>query len=217
MFSFLNISALLGLLGISIPILIHFFARQKLIAVQFSSTVFLKQIQKQKMRRVQLRQWILLVLRCLIVLTFVLAFARPTIQVGTSIGRHAARSSAILVLDNSLSMSRKGCYENALKNLNNTLDLFTQEDDVQIGPMIQTQSQSLRYLSESMLPALEDTASWRRGDLYRSLIEAVIEIKQSDNLNKELFVFSDFQNTSFLSNEDSSQILDWKGKIFLIV
>ena len=168
------------------------------------------------MRRIQLRQWILLILRCLIILTFVLAFARPTLRTTAGIGRRAARSSAVLVADNSLSMKRKGLFHSMQKNLDATLDLFSQEDDLVIYPVIPSPSQKSRSLTRGMLPYVGDTATWQYGDLYQALSESVNTMKQSSNLNQEIFLFSDFQRTGFPFQLDSSLVSYWNGRMFFI-
>ena len=98
MLSFVNTAVLLGLLGIGLPILIHLFARQKLRRIEFSSTAFLKAIQNQTMRRMKLRQILLLVLRCLAVCLLVVAFARPTLKMGGSLAQGRAKSSVVLII-----------------------------------------------------------------------------------------------------------------------
>jgi len=77
---FLNPAILLGLLASLIPILIHILNFRKLKKIEFSTLIFLKEIQKSKIRKIKIKQWILLVLRTLIIIFLVLAFARPTLD-----------------------------------------------------------------------------------------------------------------------------------------
>src|SRR3990172_3581145 len=80
MLTFLNSALLFGLAAVSIPILIHLFTRQKTKTILFSSLKFLKELQKKKIRRLKIRQILLLILRALLILALVLAFARPTLR-----------------------------------------------------------------------------------------------------------------------------------------
>ena len=104
--TFLN-SALLAALSLGlIPILIHLLNRQRFKQVDFPTLRFLQEMQRQKMRRVRVRQWILLALRTLAVLALVLAMARPVMRSEASlIGGGDPRTSVVLVLDRSASMS----------------------------------------------------------------------------------------------------------------
>jgi uncharacterized membrane protein len=78
--TFLNPAILIGLAAASIPILIHLLNLRKLKKIEFSTLNFLKELQKNKIRRVRLKQWLLLALRVLIILMIVTAFARPTLE-----------------------------------------------------------------------------------------------------------------------------------------
>ncbi|HCA80475.1 MAG TPA: hypothetical protein DEP53_12155, partial [Bacteroidetes bacterium] len=104
--TFLNPLALFGLLAASIPILLHLLNLPKLRTIEFSTLTFLKELEKTKIRRLKLRQILLMILRTLLVLLIVLAFARPTIRgsFAGSIGSHA-RTSAVLLIDDSFSMT----------------------------------------------------------------------------------------------------------------
>lgn len=89
--NFLNSTILAGLVAAFAPLIIHLLNRQKVRTVQFSSLRFLRDLQKTKMRRLKLRQALLLIIRTLIVVFLVLAFARPTIKgdAFSALGAHA--------------------------------------------------------------------------------------------------------------------------------
>ncbi|MCW8803913.1 MAG: BatA domain-containing protein, partial [Ignavibacteriaceae bacterium] len=102
--TFLNPAVLFGLLAASIPIIIHLLNLRKLKIIEFSTLQFLKELQKNKIRKIKLKQWLLLALRVLIILCIVTAFARPTL-VGVSIGgtTSAAKTTAVFILDDTFS------------------------------------------------------------------------------------------------------------------
>ena len=117
--TFLNPAVLFGLLAASIPVLIHLFNLRKLKKIEFSTLAFLKELQKNRIRKIKLKQWLLLALRVLIILLLVLAFARPTLE-GVAIGgtTSAAKTTAVFILDDTFSMSvvdAKGSYLNQAK------------------------------------------------------------------------------------------------------
>ena len=76
--AFLNPLVLLGLAAAAIPLIIHLFNFRKPKQVDFSSLAFLRELEKRTMRRMRLKQWLLLLLRTLAIVCLVLAFARPT-------------------------------------------------------------------------------------------------------------------------------------------
>ena len=128
--TFLNPAFLFGLLAASIPVLIHLFNLRKLKKVEFSTLIFLKELQKNKIRKVKLKQWLLLLLRTLIILFLVFGFARPTLKsmfIGNS---STAKTTAVFILDDTFSMSvvdAKGSYLNQEKEI--ALRLLSQLQD----------------------------------------------------------------------------------------
>jgi hypothetical protein len=104
--TFLNPFVLFGLAAAGIPILLHLLNLRRLKTIEFSTLSFLKELQKTSIRRVKIRQWLLLALRTLLVALLVMAFSRPTLK-GTLAGGVAerAKTSAAILLDDSPSMT----------------------------------------------------------------------------------------------------------------
>ena len=68
----------LGGLLVGIPILLHMLMQPKPKAFKFPALRFVKEMQKTNQRSLNLRHWILLLLRCLLLLVVAAAFARPS-------------------------------------------------------------------------------------------------------------------------------------------
>lgn len=78
--TFVHLSLLaLGSLFVAVPVLLHLAMRQKPKHQLFPALRFLQQRQTVNRRRLQLRQWLLLLLRCLLVLILAAALARPSV------------------------------------------------------------------------------------------------------------------------------------------
>lgn len=99
--NFLNPAILYGLFAAVLPLVIHLLSRRRAKNVPFPSIVLLERMKTDRMRRLRLKQLILILLRTLIILAVVLAFARPTVNGSFSSG---ARTSAVIVIDGSASM-----------------------------------------------------------------------------------------------------------------
>jgi hypothetical protein len=65
--TFLNPGFLFGLLGMSVPLVIHLLSRRTARRVDFSSLEFLRNLEKKSLRRVRVRQWLLLAVRMLVI------------------------------------------------------------------------------------------------------------------------------------------------------
>src|SRR5258708_9095468 len=97
--TFLNPLLLFGLAAVAIPVILHLLNLRKLRTIEFSTLTFLKELQQTKIRRLKLRQLLLLLIRTLLIVCIILAFARPTLR-GTILGsiRSHAKSTLGFIL-----------------------------------------------------------------------------------------------------------------------
>ncbi len=102
--SFLNGIFLLALPLAVAPVILHFYRRRQRDVVPWGAMQFLFDAAKKGRRWERLEELLLMLLRCAAVLALVLALARPQLR-GTWFGEQPMRE-VILVLDNSMSMSR---------------------------------------------------------------------------------------------------------------
>ena len=202
--TFLNPLALFGLLAAALPILLHLLNLRKLRTVEFSTLTFLKELQKTRIRRLKLRQILLLILRTLLILLIVIAFSRPTLQ-GTLVGNLGshARTSAVFIIDDSYSMTVSNEQGELLKQAKQAAEninhLFTEGDEIYL----------VRLSSLSTIPAERDVAMRDFGLLRKNIDEigpspirrsledglrtASKLLATTRNFNKEVYIFSDFQ------------------------
>ncbi|MBR9976556.1 MAG: BatA domain-containing protein, partial [Bacteroidetes bacterium] len=102
--TFLNPLYLIALVAAAIPIILHLLNLRKTRVIEFSTLTFLKELQRSKIRKLKIRQWLLLALRTLIIVFLVLAFTRPALRSGFGfLPGTTAKSSVVIVLDNSFS------------------------------------------------------------------------------------------------------------------
>lgn len=103
---------LLGLVGVGLPIWLHRFARQTEEKKPFASLMFLEASEIRRSRRHELRYWLLLLLRILLLALLALAFASPFLRSSVVAGAGGATLN-VVVLDTSLSMRQDGVWERA--------------------------------------------------------------------------------------------------------
>ena len=225
--TFLNPAVLFGLIAASIPILIHLFKLRKLKKIEFSTLAFLKELQKNKIRKIKLKQWILLALRVSIILLLVFAFARPTLK-GLAIGgtTSAAKTTAVFIIDDTFSMSvidNQGSLLNQAKTVaKNLLKNFQEGDEAALILVSQSEGSEV-YVSKSVIDlqkyidAIEPAYKTRM--IHSALIQAVQILSQSKNFNKEIYILSDFQSGRLADEKtisDFSQVLDESVRIYAI-
>jgi hypothetical protein len=104
--TFLNAILAFGALAFTIPLVIHLLHRTQVKPIDWGAMHWLSNAVALKSRSVQWKQWLLLLLRCLIPVLLALAMSRPLVQSWLTTGAGQPISIAIL-LDDSSSMQAR--------------------------------------------------------------------------------------------------------------
>ncbi len=228
--TFLNPLVLFGMIAAAIPVILHLLNLRKLRTIEFSTLRFLKELQQTKIRKLKIRQLLLLIIRTLLVLLLVLAFARPAFR-GTLLGTIGgnAHSSVVFIVDDSFSMSttdeRGELLKQSKDNILKLIDLLTEGDEVFLLKLSDLPDATIS-------PATHDFRSLRKtindisiSSVTRPLNDAIRLssklLSESKNANKEVYVISDMQQTLFTEmlasqNQSLQSLFDANIKFFLI-
>ena len=132
--TFLNPLLLWGLAAISIPILIHIFNLKRTKKIEFSTLMFLKEIQQSKYKKIKLKQLLILLSRIAFIIFLVMMFAKPFDKGFLGTPGDKAKSSVLLILDDSFSMQSRdkngNDFENAKKKILETIDALGENDEI---------------------------------------------------------------------------------------
>lgn len=207
MLSFINISILSLLVAIAIPVLIHLFNKQRKKKVTFSSIRFLKSLEKNRLKRLKFYEYLLILLRTVLILTLVLAFARPTLISKSALVENGARSTCVILLDDGINMRRfddKGNrFFRAVEIVHRIKAQYDSQDQVFVFP---TSNPQKKFKSENFNHGLE--SSYRMGNWRLSIKEAEEIFNNNPNFNRELFIISDFQFQKNLFDANELQLGD---------
>lgn len=211
--TFLNPFVLFGLAAAAIPILIHLLNQRNLPTIEFSTLSFLKEMQRNKIRKIKIRQWLLLLLRTLLILALVLAFSRPALQ-GTIgfIGSHA-KTSMFIILDNTASMelhNEQGKYLAQVKTKAQELLSLMQEGDdavvLRLSDVASPLHATLTYDRATLNKTIGETEiSYKRRTIEDALRIISQLLPQSQNINKEVYVLTDGQRSTFFAETSSKE------------
>ncbi len=208
--TFLNPFILIGLAAAAIPVLLHLLNLRKLRTIEFSTLTFLKELQKTKIRRIKIRQWLLLVLRTLLVILLVMAFARPTLR-GTLAGAFGerARTTSVFILDDSQSMTALDdggeFFEQAKESALRVLDLFKDGDEVVLLKLSDVRRGTTGEVRPTRnIELLRSTLRETKPSFHHNTIEDALRLSAkllsaSTNFNKEIYLVSDFQQGTVAS------------------
>jgi len=131
--SFLAPLFLLGGLAIALPIVFHLIRRTTRERTEFSTLMFLQQTPPRVTKRSRIENWLLLLLRCAVLLLLAFSFARPYLKgiLPPEPPADAGRELAIL-LDTSASMKRGGLWDAATREANRLLAAARPGDTVSL-------------------------------------------------------------------------------------
>lgn len=204
--SFLNPLILFGLFAASLPILIHLFTRTKSRTIPFSTLDFIKKLQNEQVRRIKLRQILLLILRTLIIILIILAFARPTIDNNTAAAAASnANTSMAIIIDNSISTQRPfkngTLYEELVQRANVVMNVLRPGDEAFLITTTDTSlALSQRSFHDSQImqnEATKLTMSYAATNFTAATKRASKRLANSANINKEIYLLSDMQRNGF--------------------
>ncbi len=217
--AFLNPFFLFGLLAAGIPLLIHLWNRRRVVTIDFSSLMFLAAAHRENARRFQLRQLLILLLRMAIVALIAFALARPFLTLGLPVASVRAKTDVVIVLDNSYSMGYQEVdgvrFEKAKTLATDILDTLRHGDSATLILMSDTPQPVFQQLTpdlESVIAAINTAEiSYRTTNVQPSLELAHEILTESEQLNKELYLISDFarngwENWGRLPNRSGARI-----------
>ncbi len=226
--TFLNPFVLFGLAAAAIPILIHLLNLRKLRTIEFSSLRFLKELQRSSIRRLRIRQWLLLAIRTLLIAALVLAFSRPALKGSFAglIGSRAATTMVVLV-DDSPSMTVRNpegvVFNQARGAATKLASLLKEGDQMFLVPLSEVRhkdqfaSHRTREAADQAIGAL--APSQERVPFREALNTARRILTGSTNPNQEVYLITDAQATQFgpeAGASDTASRLDARTRLFLV-
>ncbi len=202
--TFANPLLLFGLAGISIPIIIHLLNRRKFQTVVWAAMRFVRISVEQNQRRIKIEDMLLLILRCILITLIALALAQPILRAAAAfLGE--TRSTAVIILDNSYSMSQtdgvQSRFDAAKKAANEIIHSMPPGSSVavllasdKVAPLIPEPTYDLALARRQINNApLFDRAS----DLLPALKSALDTLAGRPATRKEIFLITDGQTLAF--------------------
>jgi hypothetical protein len=208
----------LGGLAIGLPIIFHLVRREPKNKLPFSSLLFLDPSPARISRRSRLDQWLLLLLRALVLLFIAAAFARPFLRSSDAITAVANPNYTVFLVDRSASMKCGDLWEQAIQRVQAQSDALSAGDKVSLV-VYDSQPMTLQGFGEGEQQIPSDLAdklaktkpTWFGSNLGDALVfasELIEESIRSDNDDggkRTIVAISDFQSGSQLGRLQNYQ------------
>jgi len=215
-FGFVNPVFLWGMLLAAAPVIIHLINRRRAVRHAFSAIYFVELSNKKLSAHLKLKQFLLLLLRCLLIALLALMMARPYTQpesVKTPGNTQKGPTAHVFIMDVSASMSAapdgKTLMESAKKEALRTLTAFPESDSFgivaagKLAPepfeMSFDRSAAIRYIE-----ALDATTGG--DDLPAALESAGVMLQTATQENKSVIIVGDFTHAGY-----DVQALPWSN------
>ncbi|MCZ6766457.1 MAG: BatA domain-containing protein, partial [bacterium] len=222
--SFLNSIFLAGLVAAAVPVIIHLLNRRRIRKIRFSSLEFLDELSRRRMRNINLRRIIILILRTLAVLLLVMAFARPTLRGAFFLPGNAPKN-IVICLDASYSMGverEQGTAFTLGKELAyRVIDEVGKDDVINVitfsnraEPALEKGTRT-RPVVRSAIEGASLTAETT--SIRRAIDRAFTLIDDSDIEGGEIYVISDFRFSEDSVHVDPKRVRDGVRLYFLPV
>ena len=188
-----------------IPVIIHLFQLRKFKKEAFTNVDFLKNVVLQTRKSSQLKKWLTLLTRLMLLAAVILAFAQPYTSKNKNF---KTTTDTVIYLDNSYSMQSKGDKGELLKRAiqelithvpnNKEITLFTNTKTFKNTKIAAIKNQLLQ-LNYSATPTNYNTV----------LLKAKTYLNATKNSKKHIVLISDFQNNAALPKlkADSTQTI----------
>ena len=212
--SFLFPNYLWGLFGLAIPIIIHLYSLRKTKTLEFSSIKHIQSLERKNIKRLKIIQWILILLRMGIISSLILMLSGPLLVNETFWIPSEKESTAVIIIDNSASMSVKNDKLSYLdQSINNIPKILSSFDGLVNLKVLQTSPPAEIYSGIVEKGINLNYKDWKiehsnGKDHLWILVDSLIMSIDSSLPNKEFFILSDFQFVPPSSFKDKFK--DWR-------
>ena len=196
--SFLFPSILWGLFAVSLPLIIHFISHRNTKMVDFSSIRHIQELKHETIKKLKIRQWLLIILRMCIIAALVLMASGP-VQINDSAWVPSEKeSTVVIIIDNSASMAvtkdRTSFLDRVKLELPNIFSSFDGLVDLQVY-----QTTPVRQLYKGIFEKgiTVNTGNWNiqqavGEDKIWAVVDSVLKSVEGVSVNRECFILSDF-------------------------
>jgi len=190
---FLHPEFFYALPALLIPILIHLFQLRRFKVQAFTNVALLQKIRLQTRKSSQLKKWLILLIRLLLIASIITAFTQPFLS------HQAAQkntSETVIYLDNSFSMQAIGSKGSLLNRA--VQDVITGFDATEkIGVFTNSQSYKSTSLNDLKTELLSLKYSQNQLDLNTVILKGTSLFSDSKTSSKTLIIVSDFQQQEY--------------------
>ena len=200
--TFLHLAFLGGTLAVAVPIILHLIMRKQPTHLEFPALRFIKLRENANRRQVRFRHWLLLALRCAVIVLLALALARPSIVASSGVlGDQEAPVAAALVFDTNPRMGYRQQNQTRLEVAQETaawlLPQLPRESDVSVVDSRTGTAVFAVDVGAARQRVERLDAESMSQPLVQAIESAVDLLATSEKERKEIYVFTDLSQAAW--------------------
>ncbi|MEI6741075.1 MAG: BatA domain-containing protein [Gemmatimonadaceae bacterium] len=200
------VPALLAALGaLSIPVVFHLRRKDRNRPLRFPSLMFLETLPIRTERRQRISDWPLLLVRLLLLMLVVLAFARPVFTGRFAVAGDSRTRAVVILLDRSMSMGYAGVWRRAVDSATAIVQRLESGDRVALVAYDDEAELVQRLSTEkaAVVSAVRRLAPQPRGTRLAPALRAARQVLlDAPFAAAEIIVISDLQRSGFSGRTD---------------
>jgi hypothetical protein len=222
-FSFQNPAALFFLPLAALPLVIHLLRQNRARVITFPSVILLRSTRTKTWRRSRLQEWLLLLVRTMILLLLVMLMAGPSVKADLPSWLAPRETTLALVIDNSASMSAIEGDSSLLSQVRSSAlkMVSTLSPDSRVSVICGSQGNKILCGLADPAEAARQAASIEQTDLGTDLAGAVLEadavLENAGRTEASILIFSDLRKNCFGDNASPLPVLKSKAHLDLVV
>ena len=203
-----------SLFALLIPIVIHLFSLRKNRSIEFSSIQHIKAIKRESIRKIKLLQWISMILRMGIIGALVMMASGPIIMNQSFWIPSEKESLAVIIVDNSASMSVKNNNKSFLEDSSDKIyKIISSFDGLVNLNVYQTSPPKLLFSGNIDKGMHSNYREWNFNqsmgkDKIWTFTDSILKTFDSNLPNKECFIISDF--AVIPPTNYQNEFVDWR-------
>ena len=210
--TFLNAILLAGAAAFLVPLLIHLLNKRKVQTVRWGAMHLLQEVIRQRKRKLNIEQWLLLAVRIAIPIVLALCLARPVLTALRSLG--LGKTSLVMLLDDSFSMRAPSVggspSERARVDVGHMLEAQPKGSDAQVvlaggnaRRLLDQSTSTLDVIPKQLAETANQAGPVKINDALQT---AAASLSKATSGAPELAIVSDFQASDWQSAADGAAL-----------
>lgn len=189
-----------------IPILIHLFQLRRFQKVEFTNVKFLKSVKLQTRKSAQLKKWLTLLTRMLLIACTILAFAQPFTPHTENFND---TQETVIYLDNSFSMQAQGSNGSLLNEaIQDIINTLPEDEKISLFTNNKTyKNTTLKAIKNELIALKHSTSQLNYNAAY---LKGQQLFSKTNTATKNLVLVSDFQQNGANLNFEVDSIIQLK-------